>query len=162
MLVLGVDPGTAITGYGLVRQEGSRLYAEHYGVIKTPPDWEAAQRLLAIHEKLSSLIDQYRPNAAAIEELFFNRNAKTVMTVSQARGAVILTAALKQLELYEYTPLQIKQAVAGYGLADKKQVQEMVRRLLGMEKLVKPDDAADALAVAICHAHSWRMGRKLR
>jgi crossover junction endodeoxyribonuclease RuvC len=157
MLVLGIDPGTAITGYGLLSAEGSRLEVLDFGVINTPARLELAQRLLIIHQQLREIIARSQPEALAVEELFFNRNSKTFFAVSQARGAVVLTAALCGVKVFEYTPLQVKQAVVGYGRAEKEQVQKMVRTLLRMEELVKPDDAADALAIAICHVHSARL-----
>lgn len=157
MLVLGIDPGTAITGYGLVTGSGSRLEPVAYGVIRTPAKTELANRLLTVHHEIGRIIDDYSPDAVAVEELFFNQNAKTFFAVSQSRGAVILTAALRGLPVFEYTPLQVKQAVVGYGRAEKAQVQEMVKRLLRMSAVVKPDDAADALAVGICHMHSYRL-----
>lgn len=158
MLILGIDPGTALAGYGLITYDQGVLNAVEYGVVKTPPSMELAHRLLRIHEGIAELIKKHQPDAMAVEELFFNQNAKTFFAVSQSRGAVILTAAQCGLEVFEYTPLQVKQAVVGYGRAEKKQVQEMVKRILGMDHIVKPDDAADALAVAICHANSFRLG----
>lgn len=158
MLILGIDPGTALAGYGLVDYRQGQLKVIDYGVVKTPPKMELPIRLLRIHEGVAELIHKYQPDAMAVEELFFNQNAKTFFSVSQARGAVILTGAQCGLEVFEYTPLQVKQAVVGYGRAEKKQVQEMVKRILAMDHIVKPDDAADALAVAICHANSYRLG----
>jgi len=158
MLVLGIDPGTATTGFGLVSREGSRLTALHHGVIRTPAGLDMATRLVQIHQGIKELIEEYRPEAVAVEELFFNRNAKTFVSVSQARGAVLLTVAQCGVRVFEYTPLQVKQAVVGYGQAEKEQVQRMVKAILKMERVVRPDDAADALAVAICHIHSFREG----
>lgn len=161
MLVLGVDPGTALTGYGLVAKDGNRIVSMAYGVIKTSNQLDLSKRLLKIHLELDQIISQYQPDFLAVEELFFNRNAKTFFAVSQARGTVVLTGALREIEVFEYTPLQVKQAVVGYGRADKHQVQEMVRRILGLEQPVKPDDVADALAIAICHINSYRLGREM-
>lgn len=158
MLVLGIDPGTAITGFGLVENRGGRACLVGYGVIRTEPQQGMAGRLLEIHNRIDRLIDIYGPEVLAIEELFFNRNAKTVISVGQARGVAVMTAARRGLRVYEYTPLQVKQAVVGYGNAAKYQVQAMVKAILGMEEKPRPDDAADALAVAICHVHSARLG----
>lgn len=154
MLVLGLDPGIARTGYGLVRRVGSRLSALGYGTVATPADLPLTERLLCIHRALRRLVEEYRPEAVAVEELFFCRNARTAMAVGHARGVALLVAAEAGLAVAEYTPLQVKQAVVGYGRAEKRQVQEMVRVLLALPCLPRPDDAADALAVAICHAHS--------
>lgn len=153
MIVLGVDPGTAITGYGLVDQEGDlRLLA--CGAITTPAGTPLPERLLAIHDKLGSLIAEYKPEAVAVEELFFSKNVRTAMSVGQARGVVLLTAAQAGLPVYNYKPSEVKQAVAGYGGASKSQMQEMVRLLLSLDAILSPDDVADAVAIAICHLHS--------
>ncbi len=158
MLVIGIDPGTAITGYGLVResQDGS-LNAVEYGVVTTSPDLSMPQRLMVLHRRLSEIILLHRPQSGAVEKLFFQRNVRTAMNVGQGRGIALLTLAEADIDVAEYTPLEIKQAVAGYGGADKKQIQYMVRALLNLEKIPSPDDAADALAVAICHIHSARI-----
>jgi len=159
MLVLGVDPGTAITGYGLVRHapDGDQLEAVAYGVIATPSDWAMPRRLQKIYQDLTDLIRAHHPNEAAVEQLFFSRNVKTALAVGQARGVVLLSLADGGVSVHEYTPLQVKQSVVGYGRAEKAQVQELVRLLLGLEAVPQPDDAADALAIAICHLHSARM-----
>jgi len=157
MLVLGVDPGTAITGYGLVREAGDQLQAVAYGAITTPPDWALPQRLQKIYHELTALIREHRPTQGAVEQLFFSRNVKTALAVGQARGVALLALAEGGLPVHEYTPLQVKQSVVGYGRAEKAQVQELVRLLLGLQVAPQPDDAADALAVAICHLHSARM-----
>ena len=159
MLVLGLDPGTAITGYGLVRRTGNRLSGIDFGVIRTPAGRPLPERLLAIHHELGRLLAGHRPEVVAVEQLFFCNNARTAMAVGQARGVVLLAAAEAGLAVAEYTPLQVKQAVVGYGKADKRQVQEMVRILLALRDIPRPDDAADALAVAICHAHTVRPER---
>jgi len=160
MITLGIDPGTATTGYGIVRDASDgRLTEICHGVIRTDSKTPYPLRLKAIHEELTAIIDQHNPQAIAIEELFFNRNVSTAMVVGQARGVVILTGVLADLDVSEYTPLQVKEAVTGYGRADKNQVQQMVKTLLGLPEIPKPDDAADALAVAICHLHSYRMNR---
>lgn len=156
MLVLGVDPGTAITGYALVGQEVD-LYLVTYGAITTPAKLALPERLLTIHQQLSALIQQHQPTEVAVEELFFSKNARTAMSVGQARGVVLLAAAQAGLPIAHYKPSEVKQAVAGYGGADKRQVQEMVRLLLGLDMVPTPDDAADAVAVAICHLHSARL-----
>ncbi|HPF20584.1 MAG TPA: crossover junction endodeoxyribonuclease RuvC [Syntrophomonas sp.] len=159
MLVLGLDPGTATTGYGLVEYVRSREKMIAYGTIKTSAGIAMELRLLKIFQELNQILDTYRPEAVAIEQLFHHKNAKTVITVAQSRGVLLMAAAQRGLELAEYTPLQVKQAVCGYGNAEKKQVQMMVQNILKLEELPKPDDAADALAIAICHLHSRRMGR---
>lgn len=152
MIIFGVDPGLAIVGYGIIEYSGNRYRAIDYGCIKTEAKTPFTERLKIIYDELSSIIDRYDPDDLAIEELFFNKNAKTALKVGQARGVEILSAVNKGVDVYEYTPLQIKQAVAGYGRADKKQVQEMVKLLLNLQKIPSPDDVADALAVAICHS----------
>jgi crossover junction endodeoxyribonuclease RuvC len=157
MLVLGVDPGTAITGYGLVQEAEGQLQAVAYGAITTPSDWALPQRLLKIYRDLTALIREYNPAEGAVEQLFFSRNVKTALAVGQARGVVLLALADGGLAVHEYTPLQVKQSVVGYGRAEKAQVQELVKLLLGLEVVPQPDDAADALAIAICHLHSARM-----
>ena len=158
MIALGVDPGTATTGYGIVKDSpDGRLKKICYGVIRTDPKTPYSLRLKEIHEGITNLIRQYNPEAIAIEQLFFNKNIKTALTVAQSRGVIILTASLANLEVTEYTPLQVKEAVHGYGRADKTQIQQMVKVLLGLEEIPKPDDAADALAIAICHLNSYKM-----
>lgn len=157
VLVLGIDPGTATTGYGLVQEEGDALRAVAFGVIRTEPDVPLPQRLASLYAQLSELVQTYQPDAAAVEELFFSRNVRTAMAVGQARGVVLLALAHAHIPLDEYTPRQVKQAVAGYGSAAKDQVQEMVRLLLNLPDVPQPDDAADALAIAICHLHAMRM-----
>ena len=154
MLFLGIDPGIAICGYGLVEeQRNGDLTAVAYGVIETHKSEALPHRLNKLHLELGALVRQWKPAEVAVEELFFATNAKTAITVGQARGVVLLTLFQCGLEIAEYTPLQVKQAVSGYGQADKKQMQEMVRMLLRLEKIPKPDDAADALAIAVTHAH---------
>jgi len=156
-LFLGVDPGIATTGYGLVETEGHRLKMIDYGVIKTPANQDLPLRLSHIAQELKSLIQLHTPFSMAVEELFFNTNVKTALIVGQARGVILLTGAQCGQTISSYTPLQVKMAVSGYGRADKRQVQDMVKRLLGLKEIPKPDDAADALAVAICHAHSYKL-----
>ncbi len=157
MLVLGIDPGTATTGYGLVTETDGQLQAVAYGVIATPPDWAMPQRLQKIYRDLTVLIREHLPTEGAVEQLFFSRNVKTALAVGQARGVTLLALADAGLTIAEYTPLEVKQSVVGYGRAEKKQVQELVRLLLRLDAVPQPDDAADALAIAICHVHSARM-----
>jgi len=154
-LVLGIDPGTATTGYGLVtdRQDGS-LECVKYGTIQTPAGLSAHKRLSMLFTDLNELILLHHPDSCAVEKLFFQSNVKTAIAVGQARGVVLLAISEAGLDLGEYTPNEVKQAVAGYGSADKKQVQEMVRVLLGLPEIPRPDDAADALAIAITHLHT--------
>jgi len=158
MLALGIDPGTATTGYGLVRLEpDGSLLAVKYGVITTPKNTPAAERLVILYDQMQELVHEHNPETAAVEKLFFQRNITTAIAVGQARGVMLLSLAQAGLEVSEYTPNEIKQAVAGYGSAGKRQMQEMVRVLLALDDIPRPDDAADALAVAICHLHSARM-----
>jgi crossover junction endodeoxyribonuclease RuvC len=157
MLVLGVDPGTAITGWGLVREDEGELGLVACGVITTAAGQPLPARLAIIYERLTQIVTELRPEAMAVEQLFFSRNARTALAVGQARGSVLLAAAHGDLPVFEYTPLQVKQAIAGYGRADKMQVQEMVRLVLGLDAIPEPDDAADAVAVAVCHLHSSRL-----
>jgi crossover junction endodeoxyribonuclease RuvC len=156
-LALGIDPGTATTGYGLVRlaQDGS-LVAVKYGVILTPKDASAPARLEMLYNQLCDVLNEYKPDTAAVEKLFFSRNVTTALAVGQSRGVVLLALQKAGIESFEYTPKEIKNAVAGYGGADKRQVQEMVRALLQLDSIPKPDDAADALAVAITHLNTRR------
>jgi len=155
--VIGIDPGTAITGYGIIREEksGNLVWVDH-GVITTPSDWDEPRRLLYLYRSLLEIIKRTKPNCCAVEQLFFQKNVKTALKVGQGRGAAMIAAAETGLEIGEYSPLIIKQAVVGYGNADKNQVQQMVKLLLGLEDIPRPDDAADALAVGICHLHSTR------
>jgi crossover junction endodeoxyribonuclease RuvC len=158
MIVLGIDPGTATTGYGLVREEqDGNLSVVDYGIIQTSPDTLMPERLVELHQQLSEIILLHRPVSGAVEKLFFQRNVRTALSVGQARGVILLTLAENQLTVAEYTPLEIKQSVVGYGGADKHQVQSMVRALLRLDELPRPDDAADALAIAICHIHSQKI-----
>lgn len=152
MIILGIDPGLATVGYGVIEYKGNRYKTIDYGTIRTDSKTIFPERLKIIYDELSNIIDRYNPVDLAVEELFFNKNVKTAIQVGQARGVEILAAIHKGLEVYEYTPLQVKQAVVGYGRAEKSQVQEMVKILLNLKKIPKPDDAADALAVAICHS----------
>ena len=154
MLAIGIDPGTAICGFGLVEMVGNKLTPIHYGAVFTDKDMLPELRLKKIYDELSVLLDEYRPDVMSVEQLFFNRNVTTAISVGQARGVALLTAANRGIQITEFTPMQIKQAVVGYGLAEKKQVMDMVKRLLKLKAVPRPDDAADALAIAICHARS--------
>lgn len=155
MIIVGIDPGYAIVGVGIIRYIKNKLNMIEYGAITTRAHTKTTQRLQIIYEKINEVFDEYKPDAVAIEELFFNSNAKTAIAVAQARGVLLTASANKGIPVYEYTPLQIKQAVTGYGRADKQQMQQMVKMLLNLNVVPKPDDAADALAVGICHAHSY-------
>ncbi|MBQ1334337.1 MAG: crossover junction endodeoxyribonuclease RuvC [Clostridia bacterium] len=154
MIILGIDPGLATVGYGIIEYRGNSFTTLDYGAILTEAHTEFNSRLLSINAQLINLINMFKPDAVAIEELFFNKNIKTAIAVAQARGAVLLTCAQNNVPTFEYTPLQVKQAVVGYGRADKNQVQQMTKILLNLKAVPKPDDTADALAIAICHAHS--------
>ncbi|MCJ7548611.1 MAG: crossover junction endodeoxyribonuclease RuvC [Anaerolineae bacterium] len=157
MRVLGIDPGTAITGYAVVEETAEGLQMITLGVIVTPAKTPLPSRLQTIHGELKEIVAAYEPDAAAVEELFFSRNARTAMSVGHARGVILLALADSDLPIAEYTPMQIKQAVTGYGNANKHQVQEMVRMLLELPETPKPDDAADAAAVAICYLHRAKL-----
>ena len=154
MVIIGIDPGYAIVGFGIVKYEGNRFTPLKYGAITTPADLPFVKRLDLIFEDLSRLFKEYSIDAMSIEKLFFNTNTTTAIDVAQARGVIVLSAERAGVPVFEYTPLQVKQSVTGYGRAEKKQIMEMTRMLLGLEKVPKPDDTADALALAICHAHS--------
>jgi len=159
MIIIGIDPGTATTGFGIIDYKETaqqQLSCLKYGVIETPAGMETAERLNIINLDLRRIIDDFHPEIIAIESLYFFKNVKTVMPVSQARGVILLTAFQKKIPITEYTPLQAKTAVTGYGRATKNQVQQMVKNLLTLEKIPKPDDAADALAIAICCANHTR------
>ena len=156
-LALGIDPGPATTGYGLVRIEpDGSLVAVKYGVILTPKEASASARLVMLYNQLRDLLNEYKPQLAAVEKLFFARNVTTALAVGQARGVVMLAIEQAGIDVFEYTPKEVKNAVAGYGSADKRQVQEMVRALLQLDSIPKPDDAADALAIAITHLNTKR------
>lgn len=159
--MLGIDPGIAIVGFGFVDKDGHKLTPVQYGSIETKAGTPQEKRLIQVYESAGALMDKYKPDEVAVEKLFFNRNVTTAFAVGQARGVIILAAAQRGLPVAEYTPLQVKQAVVGYGKAEKRQVQEMVRMFLKLSSVPKPDDVADALAVAICHAHSVVLTNKL-
>jgi len=155
--IIGIDPGIAITGYGIIDKSASSFRPVAYGKVTTEAGLDSCQRLVDIYRELTSIFEEYKPQCAAVEELFFNKNAKTAIIVGEARGVAILAAANAGLDIYEYTPLQVKQAVVGYGRAQKRQVQTMVKLLLGLSEIPKPDDVADALAVALCHGSSYKI-----
>jgi crossover junction endodeoxyribonuclease RuvC len=156
VIVLGIDPGTAATGYGLVERNGSRLRMVEFGVVETLAGGTAGERLVAIHAGVVELIERHRPALVGVERIFYSRNVQTAFSVGQARGVVLLAAAQSGLPIFEYTPNEVKIAVTGYGRATKEQVQRMVQTVLRLVEVPTPDDAADALAVAICLAHSYR------
>jgi len=151
MIVMGIDPGTASMGYGSIEYKSSRHLLLTYGVLRTESGEKTEIRLKQLFHGINRLLDEHKPDVMAVEELFFNRNTKTAITVGQARGVALLAAGLRDMPTGEYTPLQVKQAVVGYGRAEKHQVQYMLRKILGLEEAPKPDDAADALAVAVCY-----------
>ncbi len=153
MIILGIDPGLAIVGWGVIEYRGSRFTTLGYGSIETPAGMETEQRLSLIFDSINRLIDRYHPDHVAVEELFFNTNQTTGIRVAEARGVIIMAAYRRGVKIFEYTPSQVKQAVVGYGRAEKKQVINMVTMFLGLDKPPKPDDTADALAIAVCHAH---------
>lgn len=154
MVILGFDPGTAITGYGVLEQQGQKVSVTTFGCITTPANMPAPRRLQRIYEEVCRLLDQYQPDVVVTERLFFDRNETTALSVGRTIGVILLAVAQRGIEWVEYTPLQVKTAVVGYGAAEKKQIQYMVTKLLALTEAPKPDDAADALAVALCHAHS--------
>jgi crossover junction endodeoxyribonuclease RuvC len=155
MIVLGIDPGTAITGWSVVREEADgHPTLVDCGTIQTTASTPLPQRLRQIFQKVTALVARYEPQTVAVEEVFFSKNVRTAMSVGQARGVILLAAALADLPVHGYTPLQVKQAISGYGSADKAQVQQMTALLLGLDAVPTPDDAADAIAVAVCHLHS--------
>lgn len=150
MIIIGIDPGIATTGFGVIKKEGKNLKALDYGVITTTPKYPLSNRLRKLHLDFNELIKKYQPKVLAIEKLYFFKNSKTVISVSEAKGVLILTAKKKQMEIKEYTPLQIKTGISGYGRASKNQMQELIKRALKLPKKPTPNDAADALGAAIC------------
>ena len=154
MRILGIDPGVAIVGFGLIESDRGTLRMLQYGTITTPAGLPLAARLAQINRDIEELIGTFRPDEISVEELFFSKNITTGIAVAHARGVILCAAEKKKIPIYEYTPMQVKQAVVGYGLADKKQVMDMTRRLLKLKSVPRPDDAADALAIALCHARS--------
>ncbi|SKA80985.1 Holliday junction endonuclease RuvC [Caloramator quimbayensis] len=162
MRIIGIDPGIAIMGYGILDYAYNRFSVVNYGAIITTNKESMPKRLEILYNSLWDILNEYKPDAVAFEELFFNQNAKTAIIVGQARGAAVLCAQKSGIDIYEYTPLQVKQAVVGYGRAEKKQIQQMVKMILNLKEIPKPDDTADALAIAICHGHSSHMGDMFR
>lgn len=162
MIIIGIDPGYAITGFGVLEYEGNHFKLIESGSIQTKAGIPLPTRIAKIYDDMNALIEKYKPDAIAIEELFFNRNTTTAIGVAQGRGAVLIAAAKTSTPIYEYTPLQVKQGVTGYGRADKKQVQMMVKTVLGLEKVPKLDDTTDAIAIGICHAHSHRFAKPIQ
>ncbi len=157
MIIIGIDPGYAIVGVGVIEYKGNKFRPIECDAITTHSSMPSSMRLKVIYDRINEFLEKYKPDAVAIEELFFNTNAKTAILVAQARGVLVVSATNRGIPVYEYTPLQIKQAVTGYGRADKNQIQQMVKMLLNLNAIPRPDDAADALAVAICHAHSGKI-----
>lgn len=155
MLILGVDPGTASTGYGIIDRRGSKHIAVDYGLISTKAGMPQHERLEIIYSKITALLKEHKPSCAAVEKIFFNRNVTNALMVGEARGVVLLACALSGADVKEYTPLQVKMALTGYGKADKRQVGDMVKMMLGLKKVPKPDDIADALAIAVCCASNY-------
>ncbi len=155
MRIIGIDPGYAIVGFGVLEYNRAQFQVVDYGAVTTPADMDFNSRLLEIYNDLCYILDKFKPDFLAIERLYFTSNQKTAIDVAQARGIVLLAARQRNIEIFEYTPLQVKQSVTGYGKAVKKQVQEMTTRILKLPEIPKPDDTADALAIAICHAHSY-------
>lgn len=156
MRILGIDPGIAIVGYGVVDKEGNAYKTIAYDAVTTRAHTPLEQRLEKVYTGINEIIKMYKPDAMSIEELFFNNNAKTALTVGQARGVIILAAVQNNIPVYEYTPLQVKQALTGYGRASKSQIQQMMKSMLALTEIPKPDDVADALAIAVCHGNSMR------
>ena len=161
MRILGIDPGFAITGYSIIDYMGNHFQLIASGAVTTPAGMSFPLRLSKIYTDIGQIIDQYQPDAVSVEELFFNNNVKTAINVAQARGIVLVVGCQKNVPTFEYTPLQVKQAVVGYGRADKMQVQRMVKTILKVEQLPKLDDITDSMAIAICHAHSAKFAQKL-
>ena len=161
MIILGIDPGLAIIGYGIVEYKNSKFRTIDYGAITTPAGMPTVERLDMIYRGMNQLFHLYDIDEVSIEELFFNKNITTGIPVAQARGVILLSCVQHSVPIYEYTPLQVKQGVCGYGRADKSQVQRMVTSFLNLKSVPKPDDVADALAIAICHAHSNRLSKEL-
>lgn len=161
MRILGIDPGYGITGYSIIDYIGNKFKLITSGAIKTPANMSFPLRLSEIFTELNTIIDEYIPDAISVEELFFNNNVKTAINVAQARGVILVVGCQRGIPTYEYTPLQVKQAIVGYGRADKMQVQKMVKTILNVDRLPKLDDITDSMAIAICHAHSAKFAEKL-
>lgn len=161
MRILGIDPGLAIVGYGIIDKDYNSYKTVAYDAVLTAAHTPIENRIKIIYDEVSLLIAQYKPDVMSIEELFFNNNAKTALAVGQARGVILLAAVERGIPIYEYTPLQVKQALTGYGRASKMQIQQMMKSLLGLREIPKPDDVADALAIAVCHGNSMRFNTSL-
>lgn len=159
MIILGIDPGYAIVGYGVLEYKNNKFKVIEYGAITTDASMDMFDRFKSIYDDICEVMERTKPDFMSIEELFFNSNQKTAINVAQARGVILLAAMNRGIQIFEYTPLQVKQAVAGYGRAEKKQVQQMVKLLLGLKEVPRPDDTADAVAIAICHGHSYNPRR---
>lgn len=162
MVILGIDPGIGRMGWGVVQSQNSKLKSQNYGCLETNPKNSIEDRLLEVYKTVGKLIKKYRPDALVTEELFFNTNAKTAMMVGQARGVIIVCAAIKNVPIFSYTPLQVKTSLTGYGRADKNQIGQMIKIILSLSKVPRPDDTCDALAVAITHANSYKLNLKIR
>ena len=162
MRILGIDPGYAILGYGIIEKKGNNFKPVVYGAVTTDKNTPMPDRLKHLYNSLMDIIAEYEPEVASVEELFFNSNAKTAILVGQARGVALLACSNSGIDIAEYTPLQIKQALVGYGRAEKKQVQMMVKTILNLDEVPKPDDTADALAAAVCHGHAANTNKKLK
>ena len=156
MIVIGIDPGLATVGFGVIKAEKEKVTPISYGCIRTSPDKQTPQRLLEIYNEITSLFEKYKPEVIAVEKLFFSKNVTNGLSVSEARGVIFLAAEQQNISIFEYTPNQVKQAITGSGRADKKQVQDMIKRLLGLDKIPEPDDAADGLSIALCHINIMR------
>ncbi|MBE0523922.1 MAG: crossover junction endodeoxyribonuclease RuvC [Methanosarcinales archaeon] len=156
MIIIGIDPGLATVGFGVIQKRDEKIIPVSYGCIRTSAEKNTSERLLEIYNETNALFEKYNPQTVAIEKLFFNKNVTSAMRVSEARGVILLAAQQKQIPVFEYTPAQIKQAITGTGNADKLQMQEMITRILGLDELPRPDDAADGLSIALCHIHIMR------
>jgi crossover junction endodeoxyribonuclease RuvC len=156
MIVIGIDPGLATVGFGVIRTEKNNITPVSYGAIRTSAEKQTPQRLLEIYTEVNELFGKYEPSAVAVEKLFFNKNVTNAMSVSEARGVIVLAAEQNHIPVFEYTPNEVKQAITGSGRADKKQMQEMIKRLLNLDEIPRPDDAADGLSIALCHIHIMR------
>lgn len=156
MIIVGIDPGLATVGFGVIEKSQENIIPVSYGCIRTSAEKRTSERLLNIYNETNALFEKYSPQTVAVEKLFFNKNVTSAIMVSEARGVILLAAQQKQIPVFEYTPAQIKQAITGTGQADKRQVQEMIKSLLGLDELPRPDDAADGLSIALCHVHIMR------
>jgi crossover junction endodeoxyribonuclease RuvC len=157
MIVIGIDPGLATVGFGVIRTEKNNITPVSYGAIRTSAEKQSPQRLLEIYTGVNELFVKYVPSAVAVEKLFFNKNVTNAMSVSEARGVIVLAAGQNHIPVFEYTPNEVKQAITGSGRADKKQMQEMIKRLLNLSEIPRPDDAADGLSIALCHINSEKL-----